>query len=58
MGNKQTAEEKEAASEALIVELEKNMIRHSGLPYESFKIHNVPVDREGNTVRTYEVGNE
>jgi hypothetical protein len=35
---------------------ERRMIEHSGIPYEEFKIYNIKVDEEGNTVRTFEVG--
>lgn len=32
------------------------MISHGGLNHEDFKTHNVPVDDQGNYVRTYEIG--
>lgn len=40
-------------SDSKLVESEKRMLKHSGIDYEHFEITNVPVDNNGNYVRTY-----
>lgn len=37
-------------------EVEKKMLRHSGLQENEVQVHNVVIDKEGNYIRTYEVG--
>jgi len=36
--------------------LEKKVLAHTGIPIEQFKIYNVNIDRNGNYIRTIEVG--
>jgi len=37
-------------------EVEKRMLRHSGLQENEVQVHNVIIDKDGNYIRTYEVG--
>lgn len=36
--------------------LERKVLEHTGIPIEQFKIYNVSIDRNGNYIRTIEVG--
>ena len=36
--------------------LERKVLEHTGIPIEQFKIYNVSIDRNGNFIRTIEVG--